>query len=78
VVTVVDVPNPRHFAQVGAIRDQLVAYKLAHPGRIYAVAGGASARSCWPTWSPSATRTSPSTRPRPQKGRTFGRHGFRN
>jgi Uma2 family endonuclease len=44
VVTVVDVPNPRHFAQVGAIRDQLVAYKLAHPGRIYAAAGGAECK----------------------------------
>ena len=41
VITVVDVPNPRHFAQVGAIQDQLYSYKLANPGRIHLIGGGA-------------------------------------
>jgi Uma2 family endonuclease len=40
VVTVVDVPNPRHFAQVNAVRRQLAAYDLAHAGRIHSVGGG--------------------------------------
>jgi Uma2 family endonuclease len=40
VVTVVDVPNPQHLAQVNAIRRQLAAYDLAHPGQIHTVAGG--------------------------------------
>lgn len=39
-VIVVDVPSPRHFRQVNAIRKQFAAYDLAHPGRIYAVASG--------------------------------------
>jgi Uma2 family endonuclease len=39
-VTVVDVPNPRHLAQVNAIRRQLAAYDLSHDGQIHAVAGG--------------------------------------
>jgi Uma2 family endonuclease len=40
VVTVVDVPNPRHLAQVNAVRRQLAAYDLAHEGQIHTVAGG--------------------------------------
>jgi Uma2 family endonuclease len=40
VITVVDVPNPRHYRQQVAIRSQLAAYKVAHPGRIYDVASG--------------------------------------
>jgi Uma2 family endonuclease len=40
VVTVVDVPNPRHFAQLNAIRRQLFSYDLAHPNVIYGVGGG--------------------------------------
>jgi Uma2 family endonuclease len=43
-VTVVEVPDPRHFAQVEAVRDQLTAYKLANPGRIYGVASGADCK----------------------------------
>ena len=41
VIIVSEVPNPPHLAQVTAIRRQLSAYDVAHPGRIYAVAGGA-------------------------------------
>jgi Uma2 family endonuclease len=40
VILVSDVPGPEHFAQVNAIRRQLVAYDLTHPGRIYGIAGG--------------------------------------
>lgn len=40
VVTVVDVPNPQHLAQVNAIRRQLAAHDLAHAGQIHTVAGG--------------------------------------
>jgi Uma2 family endonuclease len=39
-VAVVDVPEPPHLAQVEATRDQFSAYKLAYPGRIFAIAGG--------------------------------------
>ena len=44
VVTVMEVPNPRHELQIDAIRDQLSAYKRAHPGRIYLVAGGSGCK----------------------------------
>jgi len=40
VVTVVDVPNRRHLAQVDASRLQFDAYRIAHPKRIYTVASG--------------------------------------
>jgi Uma2 family endonuclease len=39
VIVVSAVPKRRHLAQFGALRDQLVAFKLAHPGRIHAIAG---------------------------------------
>lgn len=40
VVAVVDAPNPAHFAQFNALRRQLSAYDLAHPGRIHGMGGG--------------------------------------
>jgi Uma2 family endonuclease len=40
VIIVVDVPNPRHFRIVNAIRLQLTAYQLAHPDKVDAIAGG--------------------------------------
>jgi Uma2 family endonuclease len=40
VVTVVDVPDPKHLAQLTAIRRQLAAYDLAHPGRIHTLGAG--------------------------------------
>ncbi|MBI1918160.1 MAG: Uma2 family endonuclease [Planctomycetes bacterium] len=40
VIIVSEVPNPPHLAQVTAIRRQLSAYDVAHPGRIYTIAGG--------------------------------------
>jgi Uma2 family endonuclease len=43
-VAVVDVPDPRHFAQVEAVRDQLTAYKLANRGRVHGIAGGAECK----------------------------------
>src|SRR5687767_1492275 len=39
VIEVTDVPHPRHMAQLLELRDQLVAYKLKHPGVIYAITG---------------------------------------
>ncbi|HEV3164139.1 MAG TPA: Uma2 family endonuclease [Isosphaeraceae bacterium] len=39
-IVVVEVPNPRHLAQVNALRKQLAAYDLSHPGTIHSVAGG--------------------------------------
>lgn len=44
VVVVSDVPGIRHMALVEAIRDQLVAHKLAHPGRVYSVAAGSDCK----------------------------------
>lgn len=38
VVTVVDVPHPKHLAQAATIRDQFVLYQAACPGQIHRVA----------------------------------------
>jgi Uma2 family endonuclease len=40
VVTVVDVPHPKHFALVKAIKRQFAAYDLDHESVIYGIAGG--------------------------------------
>jgi Uma2 family endonuclease len=40
VIVVSDVPNPRHLAQVDALREQLSAYRQQNPGRIRRIAGG--------------------------------------
>jgi Uma2 family endonuclease len=40
VITVVDVPNPRHLALIVAIRRVLHAHDAAHPGRIHTIASG--------------------------------------
>jgi Uma2 family endonuclease len=40
VITVSDVPGPRHLRTVNAIRRQFAAYDLAHPGRIAILASG--------------------------------------
>jgi Uma2 family endonuclease len=39
-ITVVDVPDPGHLAQILALRRQFHAYDLANPGRIHTIAGG--------------------------------------
>lgn len=39
-----DVPKKRHLYQVESTRDQLVAYKLAHPGKIQIIAGGSDCK----------------------------------
>jgi Uma2 family endonuclease len=44
VVTVVDVPNFRHAAQLDAISQQLGAYRADHPGRVYALLGGSDCK----------------------------------
>jgi Uma2 family endonuclease len=47
-VTVVDVPEPRHFAQVEALREQFVADKIAHRDRVHGIAGGADCKILLP------------------------------
>lgn len=49
VVTVVDVPNTRHLAQVRLIQKLLTAYDLAHPGRIHTIAGGGECKILVPS-----------------------------
>lgn len=44
VIVVSDVPNRKHMAMVIAIRDQWMAYKLAHPGKIYGVLAGSECK----------------------------------
>ena len=44
VIIVSDIPNLPHFAQVAAIRRQLGAYDIAHPGAIYAIASGSECK----------------------------------
>ncbi len=44
VIVVSDVPKKRHLYQVESIRDQLVAYKIANPGRIQIIAGGSDCK----------------------------------
>jgi Uma2 family endonuclease len=44
VIVVSDVPKKRHLYQVESTRDQIVAYKLTHPGRIQIVAGGSDCK----------------------------------
>ena len=43
-VSVVDVPHPRHLAQLTAIHRQLSAYDLANPGRIHSIATGSECK----------------------------------
>ncbi|MBV9123467.1 MAG: Uma2 family endonuclease [Planctomycetes bacterium] len=40
VVSVVDVPNRRHLALINALKRQVHAYDLAHPGRLHTIATG--------------------------------------
>lgn len=44
VVTVVDVPSPRHFAQVNALRMQLAGYEISHAGTIHGIAAGSECK----------------------------------
>ncbi|MDR3637687.1 MAG: Uma2 family endonuclease [Isosphaeraceae bacterium] len=44
VIAVVDAPQPRHLAQVDTTREQFSAYRHAHPGRIFRIAGGAECK----------------------------------
>jgi Uma2 family endonuclease len=48
VVIVVDVPDPRHFAQVDCIGLQFAAYRLAHPGQIHRIGGGGDCKILLP------------------------------
>jgi Uma2 family endonuclease len=44
VITVSDVPRPRHLVQVIAIRRQLDAYDLANPSRLYCIVTGSECK----------------------------------
>jgi Uma2 family endonuclease len=44
VITGTDVPAPRHLAQVNALKRQVHAYDLAHPGRIHTIASGSECK----------------------------------
>jgi Uma2 family endonuclease len=44
VITVVDIPDRKHFAQVDGARQQFAAYRVAHPQRIHRIAGGAECK----------------------------------
>ena len=44
VIEVTDVPHPKHLAQLQEIRDQLVGYKLKHPGLIHSISGSNEAK----------------------------------
>jgi Uma2 family endonuclease len=44
VITVSDVPNRKHLAQVNAIRQALTLYDVANPGRIDAIASGSDCK----------------------------------
>lgn len=44
VIIVSDVPGPRHLMQLNAIRRQLHAYDLEHPGRIHTIASGSDCK----------------------------------
>src|SRR5205823_9504071 len=48
VIVVSDVPDLVHFAQYGALRDQLARFKLDHPNRIYNFGGGAECKLLMP------------------------------
>ena len=44
VITVMDVPDHKHFALMNAARKQLVVYDFNHPGFIYAIGGGSDSK----------------------------------
>jgi Uma2 family endonuclease len=44
VITVSDVPGPRHLVQLNAIRRQLHAYDLQHPDKIHTIASGSDCK----------------------------------
>src|SRR5215831_987701 len=50
VIVVSDVPGPRHLAQIIAIRRQLSAHDLAHPGKIYGIVGGHECKLLLPSF----------------------------
>src|SRR5438034_11604766 len=50
VIIVSDVPGLRHALQLNAVRRQLTAHDLAHPGCIHAIFGGAECKLLVPPW----------------------------
>lgn len=43
-VTVSDVPDLRHMAQVDVLNDQVRGYRVEHPGKLYRIAGGSDCK----------------------------------
>src|SRR5687768_209408 len=78
-VTVVDVPDSQHLAQVDEIREQFYVYKRSNPGRIHRMGSGSDCKILLATSCRSATRTGSCTRrrPRPRPARrSCGRRGY--
>ena len=50
VITVTDVPGRRHLALMTAIRDELIVFKRADPGKIHTVAGGSDCKLLLPSF----------------------------
>lgn len=50
VITVSDVPNLRHLAQVNAIRRQVHSYDIVYPGRIHTIASGSECKLLLAGW----------------------------
>ena len=50
VVAVSEVPNAEHMVVVMAIREQLVVYKVTHPGEVYGVAAGNECKLLLADW----------------------------
>jgi Uma2 family endonuclease len=44
IITVVDVPNPRHWRQIAVVRRQLMLYAAAHPDAVFDVATGSECK----------------------------------
>jgi Uma2 family endonuclease len=44
IIEMVDVPHPRHFAQLQSVRNQLVLHQESHPGTIHAVTGSTESK----------------------------------
>lgn len=44
VIIVSDIPHPRHLAQVQAIRDQIIVYRVVHRGPIHSVCAGSDCK----------------------------------
>ncbi|HEY1921279.1 MAG TPA: Uma2 family endonuclease, partial [Tepidisphaeraceae bacterium] len=44
IIEMVDVPHPRHLAQLQSVRNQLILYQESHPGTIHTVTGSTESK----------------------------------